>query len=198
MHVFNSLGVVMLRRNNQQFSEGDISKRRELSHKISKLVGSLPIFPTEIDRLLSAAIKPSKDSKDILRLIGSDSKLRSELLDLARSYFGTSEDFETIEDVVQHIGVQPLVQLIGISYARDAIQQEFAALKYLNEYVDHSEDIYMTCSILGEICSLPRDQREIHALAGLVHDVVPVQVLIERIVCEAEDAIRHNAAQITT
>ena len=178
MHVFNSLGVVMLRRNNQQFSEGDISKRRELSHKISKLVGSLPIFPTEIDRLLSAAIKPSKDSKDILRLIGSDSKLRSELLDLARSYFGTSEDFETIEDVVQHIGVQPLVQLIGISYARDAIQQEFAALKYLNEYVDHSEDIYMTCSILGEICSLPRDQREIHALAGLVHDVGRLAIMV--------------------
>lgn len=178
MHIFNSLGAVMLRRNNQQFSEGDISKRRELSHKITKLVGSLPIFPTEIDRLLAAAVKPSKDSTDILRLIGSDPKLRCELLDLARSYFGASEDFETIEDAVQRVGVQPLVQLIGISYARDAIQQEFAALKYLNEYVDHSEDIYMTCGILGEICSLPRDQREIHALAGLVHDVGRLAIMV--------------------
>jgi NAD(P)H-dependent flavin oxidoreductase YrpB (nitropropane dioxygenase family) len=32
--------------------------------------------------------------------------------------------------------------------------------------------------------------------AGLVRDVVPVQVLIQRIVAEAEAAIRRSAAQI--
>lgn len=32
--------------------------------------------------------------------------------------------------------------------------------------------------------------------AGLVEDVVPVQVLMERIVAEAEETIRRNAAQI--
>jgi HD-like signal output (HDOD) protein len=70
------------------------------------------------------------------------------------------------------------VQLIGISYARDAIQQEFAALKYLNDYVDHAEDIYMTCGILADICDLPRDRREMYALAGWVHDVGRLAIMV--------------------
>jgi len=167
----------MLKNESQQSSDEN-NKRKELSHKITQLVDGLPLFPTDIDRLLTAAVKPSEDGTEILRLIESDPKLRSELLSLARSYFGAAEDFKTIKDAVRHIGVQPLVQLIGISYARDAIQREFAALKYLSDYVDHSEDIYITCGILGEICALPRDQREMYALAGLVHDVGRLAIMV--------------------
>ncbi|MGD8501339.1 MAG: HDOD domain-containing protein, partial [Phycisphaerales bacterium] len=136
------------------------------------------LFPTDVDRLLVAAVKPGEDGAEILGLIESDPKLRSELLDAARSYFGEAENIETIEDAVQRIGVQPLVQLIGISYARDAIQQEFAALKYLNDYVDHAEDIYVTCGILAEICDLPRDRREMYTLAGWVHDVGRLAIMV--------------------
>jgi len=153
-------------------------KKRKLSRKITELVDSLPLFPTDIDRLLAAAVRPSEDSTEILRLIENDPKLSNELLQLARSYYGTAEELKTIEDAVRYIGVQPLVQLMGISYARDAIQQEFAALKYLNEYLDHSEDIYITCGILGEICGLPRAQREMYALAGLVHDVGRLAIMV--------------------
>jgi len=153
-------------------------KKRKLSRKITELVDSLPLFPTDIDRLLAAAVRPSEDSAEILRLIENDPKLSNELLQLARSYYGTAEELKTIEDAVRYIGVQPLVQLMGISYARDAIQQEFAALKYLNEYLDHSEDIYITCGILGEICGLPRAQREMYALAGLVHDVGRLAIMV--------------------
>ena len=168
----------MLKNESQQSSDENNYKRKELSRKITQLVDGLPLFPTDIDRLLKAAVKPSEDGTEILRLIESDPKLCSELLSLARSYFGAAEDFETIQDAVQHIGIQPLVQLIGISYARSAIRQEFAALKYLSDYVDHSEDIYITCGILGEICDLPRDQREMYALAGLVHDVGRLAIMV--------------------
>ncbi len=153
-------------------------KKRKLSRKITELVDSLTLFPTDIDRLLAAAVRPSEDSTEILRLIEKDPKLSNDLLQLARSYYGTAEELKTIEDAVRYIGVQPLVQLMGISYARDAIQQEFAALKYLNEYLDHSEDIYITCGILGEICGLPRAQREMYALAGLVHDVGRLAIMV--------------------
>ena len=153
-------------------------KKRKLSRKITELVDSLPLFPTDIDRLLAAAVRPSEDSTEILRLIENDPKLSNELLQLARSYYGTAEELKTIEDAVRYIGAQPLVQLMGISYARDAIQQEFAALKYLNEYLDHSEDIYITCGILGEICGLSRAQREMYALAGLVHDVGRLAIMV--------------------
>jgi len=154
------------------------NKREQVSRKITQLVDDLPLFPTDINQLLTAAVKPSEEGTEILRLIESDSKLRSQLLALTRSYFGQEEDFESIEDAVKHVGIQPLVQLIGISYAREAIRQEFAALKYLNDYVDHGEDIYIASDILGGICSLPREQRQMHALAGLVHDVGRLAIMV--------------------
>jgi len=153
-------------------------KRDRVSRKITQLVDNLPLFPTDINQLLTAAVKPGEDGIEILRLIESDSKIRDDLLALARSYFGVAENFETVEDAVRNIGVQPLVQLIGISYARDAIQQEFAALKYLNDYIDHGEDIYIASDVLGGICLLPREQRQMHALAGLVHDVGRLAIMV--------------------
>ena len=133
-----------------------MDKKKELSRRITELLDGLPLFPTDIDRLLSAAVKPSEDGIGLLSLIESDPKLRDELLNLARSYFGKPEEFETVKDVINQVGLQPLVQLIGISYAKSAIQEEFAALKYLNEYIDHAEEISIGCRIISEITNLPR------------------------------------------
>jgi len=155
-----------------------MKKKKELLHRITQLVDSLPLFPTDIDKLLSAAVKPSEDNREILRLIERDPKICDELLNLARSYFGMAEHFETLEDAVRQVGIQPLVQLIGISYARNAIQKEFTALKYLNEYIDHSEEISISCRILAEITDAPRQEREVYALAGLVHDVGRLIILV--------------------
>ncbi|NIP24785.1 MAG: HDOD domain-containing protein [Phycisphaerae bacterium] len=155
-----------------------MKNREELSNRITQLVESLPLFPTDIDRLLSAAVKPSTDGAELIRLIESDPKLRDELLNLARSYFGKDRDFETITNAVREVGIQPLVQLIGISYARHVIQDEFASLKYLNEYVDHSEEVSIGCRILAEISDMPRDECEVYALAGLIHDVGRLTILV--------------------
>ena len=168
----------MLGNESQNSPAPNDSKREQVSRKITQLVDDLPLFPTDINQLLSSAVKPAEDGTEILRLIESDPKLRSQLLALARSYFGSEEDFVSIEDAVQHVGIRPLVQLIGISYAREAIQQEFAALKYLNDYVDHAEDIYIATDILGRLCSLPREKRQMHALAGLVHDVGRLALIV--------------------
>jgi len=155
-----------------------MNKKRELSRKITQVVDKLPLFPRDIDRLLAAAVKPSEDNTEILRLIESESELSTELVHLARSYYGTAEDIKTVEDAVRCIGIQPLVQLIGVSYARSAIQEEFSALKYLNEYLDHSEDISMGCRILAEISNMPQEEREIYAVAGLIHDIGRLAIMV--------------------
>jgi HD-like signal output (HDOD) protein len=154
-----------------------MDKRKELSARITQLVDGLPLFPTDIDNLLSSAIKPSEDGVELLRLIESDPALSGELLNLSRSYFGKAEKFKTVRDVVNQVGLQPLVQLIGISYAKSAIQEEFAALKYLDEYVEHAEEISIGCRIIAEITGLSRSECEIYALAGLVHDVGRLAIL---------------------
>jgi HD-like signal output (HDOD) protein len=155
-----------------------MNKKKELSRKITEIVGKLPLFPRDVDRLLATAVKPSKDNTEVLRLIESDPGLSTELLQLARSYYGTTEEIETIEDAVRCVGIQPLVQLIGISYARHAIEEEFSALKYLNEYLDHSEDISIGCRILAEICGMPREEYEIYTVAGLIHDIGRLAIMV--------------------
>ena len=155
-----------------------MNKKKELSRKITQIVGELPLFPRDIDRLLATAVKPSKDNTEILRLIESNPKLSDELLHVARSYYGTAENIKTIKDAVRCIGIQPLAQLIGVSYARNAIQEEFAALKYLNEYLDHSEDISIGCRILAEISDMQQNQREIYTVAGLIHDIGRLAIMV--------------------
>ena len=153
-------------------------RKEELARKITELVDKLPLFPHNIDALLATAVKPSEDNKDILRLIQSEPELSAELLQVARSYYGTATDINTIEDAVNHVGLRALVQLIGISYARNAIQEEFTALKYLNEYIDHSEDISTSCRILAEVSSIPKDELEIYTLAGLIHDIGRLAIMV--------------------
>ena len=73
----------MLGSDSQNSSAPNADKRDEVSRKITQLVDDLPLFPTDINQLLAAAVKPSEDGIEILRLIESDSKLRDNLLSLA-------------------------------------------------------------------------------------------------------------------
>jgi len=153
-------------------------KKREFAEKVTELVEKLPLFPRDIDRLLATAVKPSEDITEILRLIESDARLSSELLQLARVYYGTAEEIKTVEDIARLVGVQAMVQLIGISYARTAIDKEFSSLKYLSEYIDHSEEVSVGCRILAEICGMAQDEREIYAVAGLIHDIGRLAIMV--------------------
>lgn len=153
-------------------------KKREFAEKVTELVDKLPLFPRDIDRLLATAVKPSEDITEILQLIEADARLSSELLQLARVYYGTAEEIQTVEDVARLVGVQAMVQLIGISYARTAIDKEFSSLKYLSEYIDHSEEVSVGCRILAEICGMAQDEREIYAVAGLIHDIGRLAIMV--------------------
>ncbi len=153
-------------------------RKEELARKITEFVDRLPLFPHNIDELLTIAVKPTEDNKEILRLIESDADLTADLLQVVRSYYGTVAEINTVEDAVNQVGLRPLVQLIGISYARNAINEEFNALKYLNEYIDHSEDISISCRILAEISDVPQDELEIYTVGGLIHDVGRLAIMV--------------------
>lgn len=145
--------------------------RSEFAHKVRQLVDKLPLFPEDVDRLLAAAVKPNQNNAEILRLIQRDPALCNELLELLSPYYATAERIEAVEDAVDRVGTQPLIQLIGVLYARDSIRKELASLKYIHEYLDHSEDISVGCHILADIAGTPRAKREMYTVAGLMHDI---------------------------
>jgi len=154
------------------------TRKGELASKITNLVDRLPLFPHNIDKLLTIAVKPAEENKELLRLIKSDPDLSADLLQVARPYYGTANEVNTIDDVVNQVGLRALIQLIGMSYARKAINEEFNSLKYLSEYIDHSEDISTSCRILAEISGIPKDELEIYTVAGLIHDVGRLAIMV--------------------
>ncbi len=157
-----------------------MKKKQEFGRKIIELVDGLPIFPHEIDKLLAAALKPSEERGEILRLMEKEPEARKELLELTRSYYATDEEIETTEEAVERFGVQNLVQLIGLLYARRAIQEEFASLRYLNEYFDHSENISIGCHILAEHTGASREQVQLYTVSGLIHDIGRLAIMVAR------------------
>ncbi|UCF44237.1 MAG: HDOD domain-containing protein [Planctomycetota bacterium] len=157
-----------------------MKRKREPGLKIIKLVEGLPLFPHDVDGLLAAALKPSEDSAKILELMEKEPEVREELLELARSYYAAGAEVGTTEEAVERFGAQSLVQLIGLLYARRAIQEEFASLRYLNEYFDHSESISIGCHILAEHTGASREQVQLYTVSGLIHDIGRLAIMVAR------------------
>ena len=151
--------------------------KNELGSRISQLVDELSPFPTDIDELLAAAVKPVDGETRILRLIENNPKVWAEISRLAKSYYGMDKAVETPKDVLHHIGTMPLVQLIGVAYAKTAIEEEFASLKYLNEYFNHSQEISIGCYILAEVSQLHEHECQMYTTAGLIHDIGRLAIL---------------------
>jgi HD-like signal output (HDOD) protein len=63
------------------------------------------------------------------------------------------------------------VHLIAVSYANQTIRKELASLEYLDDYFEHSRDISLCCRILAELCEIPAHERDMCAVAGLIHDI---------------------------
>ena len=156
-----------------------MQEKEELSRKVAILIKKLPPMPDNIGQLMDAKINSHQEDTAVLGLIENDPGLCADLLHLANNFSHNSgEIVETIDDAIQQIGIQPLVQLIGVSYARNTIQKKFASLEHLNQYFEHSQDISLSCRILAELLGMPKHQCDMYAVIGLTHDIGRLVIII--------------------
>ena len=156
-----------------------MEEQEELARKVAELIQKLPPTPDNINRLMADEIDSGQEYTEVLGLIENDPGLCADLLHLAGdSCYKSSENVETIDDAVQEIGIQPLVQFIGVSYAKQTIQKEFAPLKHLNQYFQHSQEISLSCRIMAEVLDMPKHQREMYAVIGLIHDIGRLVIML--------------------
>jgi HD-like signal output (HDOD) protein len=147
-------------------------KHKKLAREVAGLIEILPPMPENISRLMKADVDSHEGQKQVRALIASDPGLCTDLLHLACDFcLGTGRTINTIDDAITQIGTGPLVHLIAISYANKTIRKELAVLKYLDDYFEHSRDISLCCRILAELCDIPAYEREMCAVAGLIHDI---------------------------
>ncbi|MGD0551935.1 MAG: HDOD domain-containing protein [Sedimentisphaerales bacterium] len=154
-------------------------KKKKLARQVAGLIEVLPPMPENISRLMKANVDSSKGQKQVRALTANDPGLCTDLLHLACDFcLGTGRTINTIDDAITQIGTGPLVNLIGISYANKTIRKELAALEHLDEYFAHSRDISLCCRILAELCDIPAREREMCAVAGLIHDIGRLIILV--------------------
>jgi HD-like signal output (HDOD) protein len=153
--------------------------RKKLARQIAELIEVLPPMPENVCRLMSEDTDSSEGQRRIRELIADDPGLCTDLLHLACVFcLGTGRTINTIDEAITQIGTEPLVHLIAISYANKTIRKEFAALEHLDEYFEHSRDISLCCRILAELCEIPAYEREMCAVAGLIHDIGRLVILM--------------------
>jgi len=154
-------------------------ENKELAGRVAQLIEILPPMPENIVRLMNARLDSPQDIKHVRSLIESDPGLCTDFLHLAADFsVGSDEVVETVEDAVRLIGVQPLVQLIAVTFARNSIRREFSQLVYLNDYFEHSRDISIACRILARLCKLPKHDCEMFTVAGLIHDIGRLVIMV--------------------
>jgi len=153
-----------------------MSQKSEFARKVADLVFRLPPMPENIDKLLKAGAEA--DVRSATLLIAEDPGLCADLFHLTNACFATTEPIETIEEALAKIGLEPLVQLIGTCYANEVIRKEFSSLTHLNEYFSHSREIAKSCHILADIAGLPKHEREMYKVAGLIHDMGRLIIMI--------------------
>lgn len=156
-----------------------MKSQKNLESKVAELVQRLPPMPGNISRLLLAANDPRQDDGALLALARQDPGLCADLLHLANTFCSRRGGHdETLEEAVSSVGMQPLVQLIGVWYAKDVITTEFAPLKHLNDYFRHSQEISVGCRVLSEVAGMPERRREVFSVAGLIHDMGRLVIML--------------------
>lgn len=151
----------------------------ELNYKVANLVKCLPPMPETIDSLLSIAQNNTDDNQKLIELIQTDPSLCTELLHIANtSCYGITEPLDTIEDAINKIGLDALVQLVGISYTTTSIRDAYSEIAHLDEYFQHSNDISKSCQILAKLTGLDDKHCRMAFVGGLIHDLGRLIILI--------------------
>jgi HD-like signal output (HDOD) protein len=138
---------------------------------VAGIVNRLPPLPGNIDRLLLGSAKTPGDPSDLLRLISDDPSLCLELLHLANSCGAHPGHIGTLREALADIGIEPLIQLVGTAYINGAVAQQFSELTHLDEYFAHAREVARSTQMLADLAGLTPYQREMYGLAGLIHDL---------------------------
>ncbi len=156
-----------------------MESQADFINKVAELIHRLPPMPVSIERILQAANDPNENDASLLELIRQDPGLCANLLHLANTFSCSPGGHdETIDEAAESVGVRPLIQLVGIWYAKDIISKEFIRLKNLDDYFLHSQQISLGCRIISEVTGVKEHDCEVSFVAGLIHDMGRLAIML--------------------
>jgi HD-like signal output (HDOD) protein len=151
-------------------------KRKKLARQVAGLIEVLPPMPENISRLMRAEVATPFTNSQVRELLENDPGLCSDFLHLASEL--CRGKIETIDDALKKIKINTLVQFIGATFAKKTVSKEFSSMRYLDEYFAHSRDISLCCQFLADFYDMPEHQKQMYAVAGLIHDIGRLIILL--------------------
>lgn len=152
--------------------------QRKIEQRVVELIQRLPPLPESVDRLLEKVAGHCPATEEVLSLVEQDPSLCMELLHLADTCYGRSGCARSIREALDLVGPVALAQMVGLSYADEAIRTQFSQLEHLPEYFAHSREIEASCRLLAEVSGMDPQDGGLYGLAGLIHDIGRLIILM--------------------
>ena len=156
-----------------------MESQKNFEDKVTEFIHRLPPMPGNVGELLNAANVQEMDDDELLAFVKQDPGLCADLLHLANTFSIRPEGHDnTIEEAVSSVGIKPLIQLIGVWYARNILAKEFNMLDHLNDYFQHSQEISLACRTMSEILEADEHDCQVAYVAGLIHDMGRLAIIL--------------------
>jgi len=156
-----------------------MESQKDFEDKVTEFIHRLPPMPGNVGELLDAASVQQMSDEELLEFVKQAPGLCADLLHLANTFSIRAEGHDdTIEEAVSSVGIKPLVQLIGVWYARNIIAKEFNMLDHLNDYFRHSQEISLACRAMSEILEADEHDCQVAYVAGLIHDMGRLAIIL--------------------
>jgi HD-like signal output (HDOD) protein len=138
--------------------------------ELSEVVEQLPPVSSVMQRLLSVLADPLSEVSDIAKLVRVDTALSAQILRLANSpHYGLAEQVTSIDQAIQHVGVNEITRLVTTLGARQLFQKALTRYKLPPHLVwTHTLAVAVGCEIVAQRLMGDLDASY---LAGILHTV---------------------------
>jgi HD-like signal output (HDOD) protein len=138
--------------------------------ELAVVVEQLPPVSSVMQRLLSVLRDPLSEVSDISKLVRVDTALAAQILRLANSpFYGLAEQVASVDQAIQHVGVNEITRLITTLSARQLFQKALTRYKLAPHLVwTHTLAVAVGAEVVAERIF---GDVEITYLAGMLHTI---------------------------
>ncbi|MBE2213705.1 MAG: HDOD domain-containing protein [Opitutaceae bacterium] len=138
--------------------------------ELAQAVDQLPPVVSVIRRLLAVMRDPNSEVQDIARLMRADTALAAQTLRLANSpHYGLHERVGTVEEAIQHVGLNEILRLVTSLGARQVVSRDLPVYRISASL--HWQHALAVAAAGEQVAGRYALNAEVVYLAGLLHTV---------------------------
>jgi len=157
---------------------GMVSKGEIIDLLVDK-IKELPPMPSNVVKLRQAVADPNVNFSRLTPILKEDPSMCADVLKIANSArYGVGHKVDLIEEAVRYFGIHSLIDFVSIACSEKIIKKSFSHVANLNDYLDHSRQVSLACSVMTKALKLNAHRQEVFTIIGLLHDIGRLVILL--------------------